>query len=281
MTGLDIPQTAPPLSHVLSELVASLPETHLTAWIRVLRTIATPDERTEARLATAHPGAGIGPRASLLVTSWMATNAQLPGSAVALALEAASHRYEQDLASHHIEIVVSGPVSDSVPIRLTASVAVKVIRAATSRLLITSYAAFGIREIVSEIWAAAERGVSVDLILETARSSGGKLGGDSDGRTAFHDLRFHPDVHLWQWANDQRHGPGGRRGSMHAKVIAADRAIAFLGSANLTDNAYTDNLEIGAIIHDLTAVANLVDHFTTLMRSEDGPLTRLSWSPRP
>jgi phosphatidylserine/phosphatidylglycerophosphate/cardiolipin synthase-like enzyme len=209
----------------------------------------------------------------------MATNAQLTGPAIALALEVASRRYEQDLASHHVEIAVSGPVSNAVPIRLTASVAIRVIRAATSRLLVTSYAAFGVREIVSEIWAAADRGVSVDLILETARSIGGKLEGDRDGRTAFHDLRFHPDVHLWQWANDQRRGPGGRRGSMHAKVIAADRATAFLGSANLTDNAYTDNLEIGAVIHDSTSVGNLVDHFTTLMRSEHGPLIRLLWSP--
>ncbi|MBF8187832.1 hypothetical protein ITP53_19250 [Nonomuraea sp. K274] len=279
MTRPDVPLAIPPLSHVLSGLVASLPGTHLAAWIRVLRTVATPDERTESFLASAHPGAGIGPRASLLVTSWIATNTQLTGPAVALALEAASHRYEQDLASHHVEIAVSGPVSDAVPIRLTASVAVDVIRAATSGLLVTSYAAFGVQEIVSEIWAAADRGVSVDLILETARSAGGRLGGDSDGRTAFHDLRFHPDVHLWQWANDQRHGSGGRRGSMHAKVIAADRVIAFLGSANLTDNAYTDNLEIGAVIHDPTSVANLVDHFTTLMRSEQGPLIRLLWSP--
>ena len=197
---------------------------------------------------------------------------------MALALEAASNRYEQDLASHRVEIAVSGPVSDAVPIRLTASVAIKVIRTATSKLLVTSYAAFGVQEIVNEIGAAADRGVSVDLVLETARSSGGRLHGDTDGRTTFDELRFQPDVHLWQWANDKRHGPGGRRGSMHAKVIAADRVTALLGSANLTDNAYTDNLEIGAVIHDPTAVASLVDHFATLMQSADSPLIRLPWS---
>jgi len=65
---------------------------------------------------------------------------------------------------------------------------------------------------------------------------------------------------------------------MHAKVIAADRVTALLGSANLTDNAYTDNLEIGAVIHDPTAVASLVDHFATLMQSADSPLIRLPWS---
>ncbi|WP_405731180.1 DISARM system phospholipase D-like protein DrmC [Streptomyces sp. NBC_01537] len=279
MNGHNAPETAPSLPEVLSSLVATLPATHLAAWINVLRTVPTPDRRTESRLIAAHPGVGLGPRASVLLSAWRSTDPQLPGSALALALETAGHRYEQDLATHHVEIAVSGPVSDAVPIRLTASVAIQVIRAASTTLLVTSYAAFGIQEIVSEIRAAADRGVSVDLVLETAHASGGRLHGDSDGRTAFHELRFHPDVHLWQWANDERHGPGGRRGSMHAKVIAADRNTALLGSANLTDNAYSDNLEIGAVIRDPTAVASLVDHFINLMHSTDGPLIPLPWQP--
>lgn len=278
MTSHDAHQVAVSLPKVLSELVASLPATHLAAWIKVLRTVGHPDASTASRLVAAHPGAGLAPRAAQLLTSWRATDPQPPGQALALALETAGTRYEADLALHHVEIAVSGPVSDAVPIRLTASVAIQVIREATSRLLITSYAAFGIQEIVSEIRAAADRGVSVDLVLETARSSGGRLHGD-DGRAAFHELRFHPDVRLWQWANDERQGPGGRRGSMHAKVIAADRGTVLIGSANLTDNAYSDNLEIGAVIRDPTAVAGLVDHFMALMHSATGPLTRLPWVP--
>ncbi|WP_405858793.1 DISARM system phospholipase D-like protein DrmC [Streptomyces sp. NBC_00090] len=279
MTGRNATETAPSLPEVLSGLVATLPATHLAAWISVLRTVPAPDRRTESLLIAAHPGVGLGPRAGLLLSAWRSTDPQPPGSALALALEAAGNRYEQDLATHHVEIAVSGPVSDAVSVRLTSSVAIQVIRAASTTLLVTSYAAFGIQEIVSEIRAAADRGVSVDLVLETARASGGRLHGDGDGRTAFHELRFHPDVHLWQWANDERHGPGGRRGSMHAKVIAADRNTALLGSANLTDNAYSDNLEIGAVICDPSAVASLVDHFINLMHSADGPLVRLPWQP--
>lgn len=279
MTGHNAPETAPSLPDVLSGLVATLPATHLAAWINVLRTVPAPDGRTESRLVAAHPGVGLGPRAGLLLSAWRSTDPQPPGCALALALEAAANRYEQDLATHHVEIAVSGPVSDAVPIRLTASVAIQVIRAASTTLLVTSYAAFGIQEIVSEIRAAADRGVDVDLVLETVRASGGRLDGGSDGRIAFNELRFHPEVHLWQWANDERHGPGGRRGSMHAKVIAADRNTALLGSANLTDNAYSDNLEIGAVIRDPSAVASLVDHFINLMYSADGPLVRLPWQP--
>ncbi|MYY08250.1 hypothetical protein GT204_04845 [Streptomyces sp. SID4919] len=170
-------------------------------------------------------------------------------------------------------------MSNAVSVRLTASVAIQVIRAADTTLLVTSHAAFGVQEIVEEIRAAADRGVSVDLVLETTRASGGRLHGDIDGRAAFHELRFHPDVHLRQWAGNERRGSGGRRGSMHAKVIAADRKTALLGSANLTNNAYSDNLEIGAVIRDPGAVAGLVGHFISLMHSVDGPLVRLPWQP--
>ncbi|MFF7216852.1 DISARM system phospholipase D-like protein DrmC [Streptomyces sp. NPDC008238] len=201
-----------------------------------------------------------------------------PLPTLALALEAASSRYEQDLALHRADIVVSGPVSGTVPLRFTASVAIEVIRIATRTLLVTSYTAFGIQEIVGEIRKAADRGVNVDLVLETARSAGGTLSGDTDGRTAFRALRFHPDVHLWQWENAKRRGSGRQRGSMHAKVIVADRDTALLGSANLTDRAYSDNLEVGAVIRDPIAIGNLVDHFTDLMHSEDSPLIRLPWA---
>lgn len=265
------------LAAVIAELVTSLPDTHVGAWTRVLREVTAPDEHTAARLVAAHPGAGLGPRAIRLLSAWMATVPQPPGVAVALAIEAARTRYQQDLAAHRVEIAVSGPVSDAVPTRLTASVAINVIRTATRTLLITSYAAFGVDEIVREIEAAADRGVSIDLVLETTRDNGGMLRGGTDGRGAFRNLRFHPDIHLWQWSPSERRGIGGRRGTMHAKLIAADRTTALLGSANLTDNAYTDNLEIGAVIHDPTAVGRIVDHFAALMRSSSDLLIQLPW----
>lgn len=265
------------LAEAVSEVAGSLPDSHCSAWIRVLATIETPDGTTTGRLISALPGAGLGPRAAALVEAWRKVEPAPPGAAIALALAAAAARQRRDEVERRIEIAVSGPVSDAVPTRLTASVAVDVIRAATTTLLVTSYAVFGMAETADEINAAADRGVNVDLLLETTRRSGGMLSGESDGRAALRALRFHPDIHLWEWAADQRRGPSGRRGSMHAKVIAADRTMAFLGSANLTDNAYLDNLEIGAVIHDRAAVGKLVDHFETLRSKANGPLVRLRW----
>lgn len=265
------------LAEAISNVVGSLPDPYIAAWIRALNTVDAPDDHTAALLITAHPGAVLGPRAATLVDAWREAEPVPSGMAVALALKAAAARHRSDLFERHIEIAVSGPVSNAVPTRLTSSVAIDVIRAATTTPLVTSYAAFGVAEVAVEIRAAADRGVSVDLLLETARRSGGMLAGSGDGREALRVLRFHPDIHLWEWATDERRGPGGRRGSMHAKVIAADRTTALLGSANLTDNAYVDNLEIGAVIRDRAAVGKLVDHFATLRSDTTGPLVRLHW----
>jgi phosphatidylserine/phosphatidylglycerophosphate/cardiolipin synthase-like enzyme len=264
------------LAEVISEIVVTLPDAHCAAWVRVLGSMPAPDHQTTARLIEALPGAGLGPRAAVLVEAWQRAKPVPSGPAVALALAAAAARYRSD-ETGRVEIAVSGPVSDAVPTRLTAAVAIGVIRAATRTLLVTSYAVLGVAEVAFEINAAADTGVRVDLLLETTRGSGGMLAGQSDGREALRALRFHPDIHLWGWATGERRGPGGRRGAMHAKVIAADRAVALLGSANLTDNAYLDNLEVGAVIHDRAAVGRLVDHFAALREERRGPLVRLDW----
>lgn len=265
------------LIQAVSGIAGILPDTHIRSWIKLLRAIEVPDDRTAALLTAAHPGAGHGARAALLVDAWRAAEPTPPGPAIALALSAACERHRQDLADRRIEIAVSGPLSDAVPTRLTRSVAIDVIRTAAHSLLITSYVVVGVAEISREIESAADRGVCVDVILETNQHGGGMLHGQGDGREALRSLRFHPDVHLWEWAPAQRRGPGGRRGSMHAKVIAADRRVAYLGSANLTDSAYGENLEVGAVIHDQAAVGRLVDHFGRLRTEEHGPLVRLRW----
>ena len=267
----------PTLAEVVSQIAGSLPDTHLEAWIRALDEVDTPDHRTAALLITAHPGFGLGPRAATLVDAWLAAEPVPSGQAISLALASAAARHRQDRVERRVEIAISGPVSDSVPARLTRSVAIDVIRAATRTLLVTSYAVVGVADISREIESSADRGVSVDVVLETNRQAGGMLNGEGDGRDALRFLRFHPDVHLWEWAAAARRGSGGRRGAMHAKVIVADRRIAFLGSANLTDSGYEDNLEIGAVIHDRIAVGRLADHFERLRADEDGPLVRLRW----
>jgi phosphatidylserine/phosphatidylglycerophosphate/cardiolipin synthase-like enzyme len=61
----------------------------------------------------------------------------------------------------------------------------------------------------------------------------------------------------------------GASGVLHAKVVAADRHTAMLGSANLTDRALSDNIELGVVLRDPHLVEPLVDHFRWLLAPEN------------
>jgi len=101
-----------------------LPAAHVAAWVRVLRSAACasgPGAGTQALLIDARPGFARAGPAARLVDAWRASDAELPSAAVALALETAAvvnSRY----AAWRSDVVISGPVTESSPVRLTSSV---------------------------------------------------------------------------------------------------------------------------------------------------------------
>nr|WP_275409772.1 DISARM system phospholipase D-like protein DrmC [Microbispora rosea] len=241
--------------------------TYVRAWARILRAHQAPHPALRGLLARTRTGAGMDTRAARLLAAWSAADPPVPGSAVALALETAS-RMRDDAQRHRTDIVVSGPYSDEVPVRLTSSVIIEVIRASRTSLLVVSFAAFGVTEVVHELARAVRRGVRVDLVLEGNSGEGGALRGGSAASDAFEQLR--PLAGFWTWAD--RPMAGSSVPALHAKVVAADEDIALLGSANLTDRALAHNLEIGVVLRDPDTVRRLVGHFRSLMRPEAGPL---------
>ncbi|MFE5816061.1 phospholipase D-like domain-containing protein [Streptomyces sp. NPDC056479] len=61
----------------------------------------------------------------------------------------------------------------------------------------------------------------------------------------------------------------GSSGVLHAKMLAADRHTALLGSATLTDRALSDNTELGVGLRDPNVVEPLVEHFHWLLAPEN------------
>ncbi|MFY1668621.1 DISARM system phospholipase D-like protein DrmC [Plantactinospora sp. WMMB334] len=157
--------------------------------------------------------------------------------------------------------------------RLTSSVVVELIRAARTSLLVVSFAAYGVPEVVAELLAAADRGVRVDLVLESSSVDGGTLRGSAGASAAFTRLRDR--AVFWHWPASRRSAAGGSTAAMHAKIIAADRRAALITSANLTDRALSSNLEVGVVLRDPEPVHRLVAHFSALMDTRSGPLERL------
>jgi phosphatidylserine/phosphatidylglycerophosphate/cardiolipin synthase-like enzyme len=259
------------LREVVASLAVRLPSEHVAAWAQVLRsvtaaTVTTQSKQLEARLIGAKPGFALGGAAERLVAAWRSADPVPPGSAVALALEAAA-LVQADAAARRSEVVVSGPASLSVPVRLTTSVISGIIHDCRSSLLIVSFAAFGVAEVVTELRHAAKRGVQIDLVLESAEADGGTLHGQFGASAAFEAIRH--DARFWTWPARRRPMV---RAALHAKLVAADERMALLGSANLTDKALVYNLELGVLIRDPDVVRRIVRHFRSLMNPGTGPL---------
>lgn len=256
----------------LAVIARDLPADHVTTWADVLRSARGPHPDVEAALIDARPGYALGAPAARLIEIWRREAPALPGGALALALLSAA-----EVVAYHEQqrstVVVSGPTTDAVAVRLTREVAIDVIRAAESSILLVSFAAYGVREVVRELTAAAARDVAIDLVLESTTDDGGALAGKTGGAEVFRALEG--KARFWHWPQRNRPVAGRSRAALHAKLIAADDRIAFLGSANLTDRALAHNIEVGVVLRERDAVQRLVRHFHGLMRVPEGGLKRL------
>ena len=241
----------------LASLASRLSLIQVASWCSVLDRAESPAPGVEADLAAAGQAASAGH----LIALWRRCAPTLPGAAVALALRSAAHANEA-VEARRTRLVVTGPTTTSVPVRLTSSVVAGIVRAATERLLLVSFATHGVTAVVRELRAASERGVSLDLILETTEERGGRLQG-GPGSGAFEML---PNgARFWHWPARNRSHP---RAALHAKALVADGRTALLTSANFTDRGFDDNLEVGVLIRDPDVADSLDRHVRSLMRPE-------------
>lgn len=267
--GAAEPGGAADLPGVLARLAAELPPSHRQAWSRALQASPRPGPQVEAQLISAWPGGSSARLAHALLRAWTATKPTPDGAAITLALQAAARAHTAAAESHRVDLVASGPTTAAVPVRSTDQVVAEVIRAAHHRLLVVSFAAYHVPRVVTELRAAADRGVHLDIVLESSSHDGGPL--RHDARSAFPFLA----ADFWHWPTTERPVPAAGRPSLHAKLVAADDHTALLGSANLTGQALMHNLEIGVVLRDPDVVGRLVSHFRTLMTAEHGVLRRL------
>lgn len=227
-----------------------------------------PEPSVEARLVETQFGNGAIGAARQLVAAWRIHMPQLSGASVALALSAAASVHEK-ADKRRPRLVVSGPTSNAVPVRLTSAVVVEIIRAATQRLLLVSFAAYNVADVVRELVAAQNRGVELDLVLESSTDSGGALRGRNaaDAFTALVE-----GARFWHWPSDHRPTQAGQV-SLHAKVVVADGTMSLIGSANFTGRGLSDNIEVGMLVSDPGFAGPLDRHFRSLMRPEARCLT--------
>ena len=167
-----------------------------------------------------------------------------------------------------VELVWTGPTTSRLTVRRIDQVLYDLIAGARSRVLLVTFAAYRVAHLCDRLTEAVGRGVSLTLIAESEAESEGQLKGD-----ALAAFRGVPDVgtsiFYWPLAKRER-SQRGKPGKLHVKCAIVDDA-AIISSANMTDDAFNRNMELGVLVRG--EVVRLLDqHFDELIRT--GALTR-------
>jgi phosphatidylserine/phosphatidylglycerophosphate/cardiolipin synthase-like enzyme len=71
---------------------------------------------------------------------------------------------------------------------------------------------------------------------------------------------------VYYWPKGQRHrDENGKCGILHVKCAVADGRWLFLSSANLTEYAFTINMELGALVTGGSLPGQVQEHFDRLV----------------
>jgi phosphatidylserine/phosphatidylglycerophosphate/cardiolipin synthase-like enzyme len=172
-------------------------------------------------------------------------DARLAPSAIAVALLTAAASERTHRMSREVEVVWTGPDSETVPFRQTEQVILQILDSAKQRITLVSYAVYAIPRIREALVRAAARGVQITVVLETPD----RISSENEYST----LRaMGPEVascsRVYYWPMEKRPKVGQKVGILHVKCVVADGRWLFVTSANLTDYAFSINMELGVLL---------------------------------
>ena len=184
-------------------------------------------------------------------------------AALGFGLQIAFDTHNLDNMNRKIEMLWSGPPpAGHLPARRVDQALYDLIAEARKEILLVTFAAFKVNRLVDILINAAGRGVNIKLILEFSEASEGQL--SFDALNAFPlDLIQFSEVYYWPVEKRTRN-QAGKPGKLHAKLALVDDVV-LISSANLTDDAFTRNLEVGARLTDPDVVRWAKDHFAGLI----------------
>jgi len=196
----------------------------------------------------------------------------LPWKALGASIDVCVSIYSHWQQEQHIELLWTGPSPASqIPARRIDQVLYDLIGSAKHEILLITFAAHKISRLTDGLVKALNRGVHVRLILEFEETSQGQL--SMDALNAFPEvIRQRGQIYYWPLDKRERN-TSGKPGKLHAKVAIIDEQVV-LSSANLTDDAFTRNLELGALLSSGDIIQRLREHFHGLCAN--GTLTLLS-----
>jgi phosphatidylserine/phosphatidylglycerophosphate/cardiolipin synthase-like enzyme len=168
--------------------------------------------------------------------------------------------------SEFLELVWTGPDVGAIPVRHTEQAILQVIQCASRHLIIASFAVYRIPHICDALVQAAQKGVAIDVIVETPDQL--------ETENAYSTLKAlgpavasHCSVFLWP-LNNRSHDKNGRSGILHLKCAVADANWLLLTSANLTQYAFQLNMELGVLVTGGTLPAQVESQLVRMIQTK-------------
>jgi phosphatidylserine/phosphatidylglycerophosphate/cardiolipin synthase-like enzyme len=217
------------------------------------------------RIAAAVPHAHHRDLALRFADAYLASATSVSSAEVAIALRTAAHHERIRGRDQAVEMAWTGPHEAAVPYRHTEQAILQVLDSARSRLLVVSYAVYSIGNVRDAVVRAARRGVEIGVVVETPDRHEGH-GAYSSLRALGDDVAACSTVYLWPIERRLRDGTG-RPGILHVKCVVADGRQLFLSSANLTEYAFTINMELGLLVTGGDLPGRVEAHFDRLIES--------------
>ena len=208
----------------------------------------------------------------LLLDTWQRENVEVPSESIALALLSAAQVAERCRKSENVSLVWTGPKTESIPLRRTDQALLQVINEAKEKLLIVSFAVYKIEQVRQALMQAAERGVNTRICIESPDPN--------QGKSIYNNIQALGEAvaqkaAVYIWPISQRpQDKNGHCGILHVKCAVADENLVFISSANLTEYAFTLNMELGVLIRSSRLAGNVFAHFNRII--EDGVLIPLT-----
>ncbi|KAA0232764.1 MAG: hypothetical protein JJLCMIEE_03572 [Acidimicrobiales bacterium] len=237
------------LAELTADVARRLAPVHLASVAAAYRKEPAYSKEGAATVTRALPG----PHKEVLAelhAAW-AAQPETPGVALAIGLESAA---TTEAASDRtaVEVVVTGPNSPVAPVRLTSEVVRRLIDDAKHRVMLVSYAAYQVDSVIKALDRAVdERGVTVQLILESSENLDGGGGAHAYAKYV---------VYEWPPADRVPH-----EAKLHAKAVIVDGRDVLLTSANMTNAAYSKNIELGVLCRGGNTARHVQEHFDGLI----------------
>lgn len=231
---------------------------------------SAPDDADSSSVMASLPLHGNGDARFIIGQAMLDSRTTLSWSALGWALEATARAVQRQKDLTPV-LLWSGPrPAGGAETRRVDQILYDLIAGAVHEVLLVTFAAARIAHLNHALEVAIGNGVRPRLALEFREESSGQLSYDA-ARAFSATVLGASDVYCWPLEQRERN-ESNRPGKLHAKAAVID-GCAIVSSANLTDDAFNRNLELGVLFRGGDIVDTVRQHFEALI--DTGTLRRL------